>query len=76
MFQANARVKEREEESILCLVKLRSVYLVSWMEAVYIDVNYFSLLISLILSTPAGLQSLDLKKPFLIERYGPWGSSL
>lgn len=41
-FQANARVRERKEESVLRLVKLGSIDLVSWVEAVYIDVSYFS----------------------------------
>lgn len=40
-FQVSARIKEREEK-ILCLAEMGSLDLASWMEAVYIDVHYFS----------------------------------
>ena len=40
-FQVSARIKEREEK-ILCLAEMGNLDLVSWMEAVYIDVHYFS----------------------------------
>lgn len=43
-LQANARVKEikKEKKKALCLVKIRSLDLASWVEVVCIYVSYFS----------------------------------
>ena len=45
-FQVNARVKKRKGK-VLCLAEMGSLDLACWVRAVYIDVHYFSLSLSL-----------------------------